>query len=130
MFSCKLDICRTDGAGNPHKQWASLSYGSLITAFLMQTRTLNPASYRCELANGSLPLSFMVLSRQLGTQKNTRSNNDISDLRVGKSELWKAVEAAEGRTAHNNVRNGANGMESNTWKPWKPTRLMCLIPFH
>uniref|UniRef100_A0A673W1X5 Lymphocyte cytosolic protein 2 n=1 Tax=Salmo trutta TaxID=8032 RepID=A0A673W1X5_SALTR len=26
-------------------------------------------------------------------------------------------EAAEGRTAHNNVWNGANGMESNTWKP-------------
>jgi hypothetical protein len=32
----------------------------------------------------------------------------------------KTVEAAEGRTAHNNGWNGANGMASNTWKPWKP----------
>ena len=28
-----------------------------------------------------------------------------------------AQEAAEGRTAHNNVWNGVNGMASNTWKP-------------
>ena len=26
-------------------------------------------------------------------------------------------EAAEGKTAHNNVWNGVNGMVSNTWKP-------------
>ena len=30
---------------------------------------------------------------------------------------YKAVEAAEGRTAHNNGWNGANGMASNTQKP-------------
>ena len=40
------------------------------------------------------------------------------------------VEAAEGRTAHNNVWIGANGMASNTWKPWKPMCLMYLIPFY
>ena len=28
------------------------------------------------------------------------------------------VEAAEGRTAHNNGWNGLNGMSSNTWKPY------------
>jgi hypothetical protein len=27
------------------------------------------------------------------------------------------VEAAEGRTTHNNGRNRANGIASNTWKP-------------
>jgi hypothetical protein len=34
--------------------------------------------------------------------------------------LFTVVEAAEGVTAHNNVWNRVNGMESNTWKPWKP----------
>jgi hypothetical protein len=38
----------------------------------------------------------------------------------------KSVEAAEGKTTHNNVWNGANGMESNTWK----TCWMYLVPFH
>jgi hypothetical protein len=28
---------------------------------------------------------------------------------------WKPGEAAEWRTVHNNVWNGANGMASNTW---------------
>lgn len=28
------------------------------------------------------------------------------------------IVSAEERTAHNNGQNGANGMESNTWKPW------------
>lgn len=40
---------------------------------------------------------------------------------------YKSQEVAEGRTAHNNGMNGANGMASNTWKP------MCrmhLISFH
>ena len=31
--------------------------------------------------------------------------------------LYNPVEDADGRTAHNNGRNRANGMESNTWKP-------------
>ena len=30
---------------------------------------------------------FMPRSKQLGTLKNTRSNHDVSDLQVGKSEL-------------------------------------------
>jgi hypothetical protein len=36
-------------------------------------------------------------------------------------------EASVGRAAQNNVRNGANGMVSNTWKPFFE---MDLIQFH
>jgi hypothetical protein len=36
----------------------------------------------------------------------------------GKNTGKKTQEAAEGRTAHNNGWNGANGMASNTWKPF------------
>ena len=32
-------------------------------------------------------------------------------------KTYMSVEAAEGRTAHNNVWNGADGMASTTWKP-------------
>jgi hypothetical protein len=31
--------------------------------------------------------------------------------------IVKQLLLAEGRTAHNNGWNGANGMASNTWKP-------------
>ena len=32
--------------------------------------------------------------------------------------VFEPQEAAEGRTAHNNGWNGANGMASNTWKSY------------
>ena len=31
---------------------------------------------------------------------------------------YRPVEAAEGRTAHNNIWNGVNGMVSNSWFPY------------
>ena len=37
-------------------------------------------------------------------------------------------EAAEGRTGHIDVRNGANGMASNTWN--HVFNVQYLIPFH
>jgi hypothetical protein len=52
---------------------------------LMQTRARNPASHRYELAKGGM--SFMVRLRQLRSRKSTQSNNDVSNLQVGKSEL-------------------------------------------
>ena len=32
-------------------------------------------------------------------------------------DMYRAVEAAEGRMVHNNSWNSANGMASNIWKP-------------
>jgi hypothetical protein len=40
--------------------------------------------------------------------------------------VYVSQEAADGRTAHSNGRNGANGLTSNTWKPC----LMYFMLFH
>ena len=52
------------------------------------------------------------------------SDSDLDSEKVGDhyvkgmSEPVKPQYAAEGRMAHNNVCNGANGMASSTWKPF------------
>ena len=48
-----------------------------------------------------------------------------SSLIAGPLSASRSVEAADGRTAHNNGQNRANGMASNT-----SMCLMYLIPFH
>jgi hypothetical protein len=46
------------------------------------------AFLRGKFCHQSLSLSgFMVISKQLGTQKKTRLNHDVSDLQVGAPDL-------------------------------------------